>query len=227
MMGKIRPAAVATERRNGNPTRPVPGVTEPVRFGGWSDYGEWADHDFRERNPSEESGSNGHRPIVVEVMTAVVPINLPEEPEDDFVTRTYCRISSFSEYDSVEGSDLMIEVDHQVALIRPYLGFDDQLDARHDLAFETMIETARPYATLPVDSLSEDQRLVCRICAKPQSVAEIAVALDAPIGLTQMVISDGIDRGFLRVYSTATPTVDGLPSLELLRRVHRGLSRLA
>ncbi|MFI7123157.1 DUF742 domain-containing protein [Amycolatopsis sp. NPDC049868] len=200
---------------------------EPVRFGGWSDYGEWADHDFRERGPAEEPIGNGQRPIVVEVMTPVVPIKLPEEPEDDFVSRTYCSILSPHDGDNFEGADLLVEVDHPAALIRPYLGAGGQAGTRHDLAFETMIETARPYATLPIESMSDDQRSVCRLCATPQSVAEIAVAIGAPIGLTQMIISDGIDKGFLSVHSTAPPTVGGLPSIELLRRVHRGLARLA
>jgi hypothetical protein len=205
----------------------VTGAGEPIRFGGWSDYGEWADHDFRDRNASEESVVNGKRPIVVEVMTAVIPIKLPEDPEDDSQFREVCRIMPPDDFESVVGVDFMLEVDHPSALIRPYLGTGRLSEIRDDLGLETMIETVQPYATLPLKSLSTDQRLVYRTCSMPQSVAEIAVAIEAPIGLTQMIISEGIDRGFLRVHSKVTPTVDGLPSIELLRRVHRGLSRLA
>ncbi|WP_191257691.1 DUF742 domain-containing protein [Amycolatopsis oliviviridis] len=207
---------------------PAMGRAEPdaVRFGGWSDYAEWADHDFRDRKPHEEPTSTGQHSVVVEVMTAVVPITLPEEPADDYVSRTSCRIVSPEGYDDVEGIDLLLEVDDQTALVRPYLGFDTQPGMRHDLALETVIETTRPYSTLPIATLGEDQRLVCRACVTPQSVAEIAVGIGAPIGLTQMLIGEGIDRGFLRVHSSALPTKDGLPSIELLRRVHRGLSRL-
>ncbi|MGW4132332.1 DUF742 domain-containing protein [Amycolatopsis japonica] len=203
-------------------------MTDPIRFGGWSDYAEWAEHDFRDRKPNEEPTSTGQHAVVVEVMTAVVPITLPEEPaDDDYVSRTSCRIVSPDGHDDVEGIDFLLEVDDQMALVRPYLGSDAQAGTRNDLAFETVIETTRPYSTLPIATLGEDQRMVCRTCVTPQSVAEIAVSIGAPIGLTQMLIGEGIDRGFLRVHSTVPVTKDGLPSIELLRRVHRGLSRLA
>ncbi|KFU75658.1 DUF742 domain-containing protein [Amycolatopsis lurida] len=202
------------------------GEDEPVRFGGWSDYGEWADHDFRERDPAEETAVNGKRPIVVEVMTAVVPIKLPEDPQDDSELREVCRIAPPEEYERASGADLMLEVGHSAALVRPYLAIGTASTSRNDLGLETIIETVQPYGTLPLKSLSTDQRIVYRTCSQPQSVAEIAVAIEAPIGLTTMIVKDGIDRGFLRVHSTVLPTVDGLPSIELLRRVHRGLSRL-
>ncbi|WIX98192.1 DUF742 domain-containing protein [Amycolatopsis mongoliensis] len=169
----------------------------------------------------------GNQPVVVEVMTAVAPIRLPDEPEDDSQLRGACRIVPPDEYDNVEGIDFVLEIDHPSALVRPYLGTGQSAEIRDDLELETMIETVQPYATLPLNSLSAEQRLVYRTCSMPQSVAEIAVAIEAPIGLAQMIITDGIDRGFLRVHSIATPTVDGLPSIELLRRVHRGISRLA
>ncbi|MEV7043729.1 DUF742 domain-containing protein [Amycolatopsis sp. NPDC051061] len=220
-------AAVTAARHSGNGSGRSLAGADPVRFGGWSDYGEWADHDFRERSPAEETVVNGRRPIVVEVMTAVVPIKLPEEPEGDAESKEVCRIFPPGEYEQVSGADFLLEVDHPSALIRPYLGIGPAAGMRDDLGLETIIETVQPYATLPLKSLSTDQRMVYRTCSMPQSVAEIAVAIEAPIGLTTMIISDGIDRGFLRVHSTALPTVGGLPSIELLRRVHRGLSRLS
>ncbi|MDQ7810898.1 DUF742 domain-containing protein [Amycolatopsis sp. A133] len=221
MTGEDRAVAAAAAGRS--PGR-LPAAGEPVRFGGWSDYGEWADHDFRDRGASDEPGAGGKRPIVVEVMTAVVPIHLPEEPAEEFEIREVCRISPPGE-DGAE-ADFTLEVDPS-ALVRPYLGAGRPAKAGADLGLETMIETVQPYATLPLKSLSADQRRVYRTCAVPQSVAEIAVAIGAPIDLTQLIIGEGIERGFLRVHSTAPPTVDGLPSLELLRRVHRGLSRLS
>lgn len=224
MTGQERAVTAAAAGRT--PGRLPAFAGEPVRFGGWADYGEWADHDFRDRGPSDEPGAGGNRPIVVEVMTAIVPIHLPEEQEEEFEIREVCRISPPDEHEPGAAADFTLEVDPS-ALVRPYLGADRPAEAGADLGLETMIETVQPYATLPLKSLSADQRRVYRTCSLPQSVAEIAVAIGAPIDLTQLIIGDGIERGFLRVHSTAPPTVDGLPSLELLRRVHKGLSRLS
>lgn len=217
--------AVTTTRYPGGSVRPA--VAEPVRFGGWSDYGEWADHDFRDREPSEDVVVNGKRPIVVEVMTATVPITLPEEPEEEYEIRDGCRISPTDQgYGGLAGPGYMLEVDPST-LVRPYLVADWSVDTGDDLGLETVIETVQPYATLPLKLLSADQRRVYRTCSIPQSVAEVAVEIEAPIGLALVIIREGLNRGYLRVHSTAPATVDGLPSIELLRRVHNGLSRLA
>lgn len=208
--------APAAERRE-------PDEGEPARFGGWSDYGEWADHDFRERNPGDEPKSPAQRPVVVETVTLDYPITAPVEP-DDFETRVSCRITSADP--GAEDADLTLDLEDSSTLVRPYVRSGGQSDIGHDLSFETMIETAQPYATLPLREMSEDQRQISRTCATPHSVAEIAVAIEAPLGLACAILSDAIDKGYLRVRSEELPTVDGLPSLDLLRRVHAGLSRM-
>ncbi|MCK2244250.1 MULTISPECIES: DUF742 domain-containing protein [unclassified Crossiella] len=215
-----RAAALPGERADG---------AEPVRFGGWADYGEWADHDFRDRSPFEEPGRGGGRPVVVEALTEVTPIRVLAETEGESGTRRSCRIAPAADYEDgirFEAGDLTLDLDRTAPLIRPYVRSGGRSESSHELEFETMIAAARPYATLPQREMSQDERLVCRTCAVPQSVAEIAVAIEAPLGLARTIISDGIDKGYLRVHSISGPTAGGLPSLELLRRLYAGLARL-
>jgi hypothetical protein len=196
---------------------------EPVRFGGWTDYREWADHDFRDRSPTEEPGVATDAAIVVEVLTDLVPIKVLVEEENSDSRRSCLVPSSGMTVLEPEAEPVLEAVD--AALIRPYVRSGGRSEVRHNLEFETLVEAARPYATLPLPDMTEDQRQVCRVCVVPQSVAEVAVAIAAPLGLARAIISESIDKGYLRVHDTVS-IIDGLPSMGLLRRVYSGLSRL-
>lgn len=197
---------------------------EPVMFGGWTDYREWAEHDFRDRKPAEEAGTFPQGAIVVEALTEMVPIKvLVEEGTAD--ARKSCLVpSSGIALTGMEPVPMMDATDS--ALIRPYVRTGGRSDVQHELEFETVVEAARPYASLPAGELSDDQRHICRICVVPLSVAEVAVAISAPLGLARTIISECIEKGYLRVHQTVS-IVDGLPSLALLKRVYSGLARLA
>jgi hypothetical protein len=160
----------------------------------------------------------------VEALTDLVPIRvLVEQHKGE--SRNSCLVpsSGLAEADLVEG--VAFEVG-DTALIRPYVRSGGDADVRHKLEFETMVEAARPYPTLPVSEMSDDQRDVCRVCTVPLSVAEVAVAISASLGLARMIISDSIDRGYLRLHNTPS-TVRGRPSIDLLNRVYSGIARLA
>jgi hypothetical protein len=196
---------------------------EPVKFGGWADYQEWAEHDFRDRAPAEESGVRTQSAIVVEALTDLVPIRVLVE-EDSAGLRKGCLMPS----NGLAAVDLepLPEDLGDSAIIRPYVRSAWRSESLPDLEFETVVEAVRPYASLPVGELTEDQRHVCRICVVPQSVAEIAVMISAPLGLARAIISESIELGYLRVHQTVS-IKDGLPSLDLLRRVYSGLARLS
>ncbi|MFD9963463.1 DUF742 domain-containing protein [Amycolatopsis sp. NPDC058986] len=192
----------------------------PRRFGGWSDYREWAEHDFRQRTSAEEPMAGGRRTFVVEALSELLPITLPAEAEADSEHRTACSVHGG--HDDHYEADAVLTLDEESALVRPYVRADGRSEVVYELGFETMVSAARPYASLPLRELSEDQRWICRLCEVPQSVAEVAVAIAAPIGVTRTLISHSIDQGYLQVHETVS-MVNGLPSMELLKRVREGL----
>jgi hypothetical protein len=197
---------------------------QPVRFGGWTDYREWADHDFRDKSAAEQPGPATQRPIVVEALTDLMPIKVLVE-EESAGSRKSCLVPS-SGTSAGELDDEPLRDLGDSALIRPYVRSGDQSEAEHKLEFETVVEAARPYASLPIKELTENERHVCQVCVTPQSVAEVAVAISAPLGLARTIISQGIDKGYLRVHQTVA-FVDGLPSMDLLRRIYSALLRRA
>lgn len=206
----------ATTRRN-------PTALEPARFGGWTDYREWAEHDFRDRAPAEEPGPGAQHAIVVEALTDFVPIKVLVEEEN-----TGDRKGRLMPSNGLASPDPVAESARELgdsALIRPYVRGGDPSDVAHDIEFETLVQTARPYAALPIKDLNEDQLYVCRLCIVPQSIAEVAVAISAPLELARTIVGEAIAKGYLRVHETAS-IVDGLPEMSLLRRVYSGLAKL-
>ncbi|XVS61628.1 DUF742 domain-containing protein [Actinosynnema sp. CA-299493] len=201
-------------------------MTVPARFGGWTDYREWAEHDFRDRSAAEEPGPATDAAIVVEALTDLVPIRVLVR-EENGGSRRSCLVPSSGvaepEFELGPAPEL-----GDAALIRPYVRPAERPGARDDdnLEFETVVQLARPLVSLPAGGMTDDQRAVCRVCVVPQSVAEVAVAISAPLGLTRTIVGECIKGDYLRVHETA-PIVNGLPSLDLLRRVYSGLSQLS
>ncbi|PSL53354.1 uncharacterized protein DUF742 [Saccharothrix carnea] len=195
----------------------------PSRFGGWTDYREWAEHDFRDRSAAEEPGPATDTAIVVEALTHLVPIRVLVEEENEGSRRS-CLVPSTGMAEPEPEPDPVPELG-DAALIRPYVRAADRSDVPDDLGFETVVELARPFSLLPARQMTADQREVCRVCLVPQSVAEVAVGVSTPLGLTLAIIGECIGKGYLRVHETAV-IVNGLPSMDLLRRVYSGLSQL-
>lgn len=217
--------------------------TQQGRFGGWADYGEWADRDFRLRTPAEEAGTGGSRTTVVEVLTQLSPVALPRWFVEDRVRdgRDLCRLppgpDAAAECGPPGGSadgaaeglaeDPAEDLAEDAALVRPYIRSGGRAEAAHDLRFETVLTATGLHEDWPGGrALDEDQLRICRRCESPQSVAEIAVAIDAPIGVAKVLIGDALDLGLLVPHDTA-PIFDGKPPLALLKRVHASLAKLA
>lgn len=215
-----------------------PGRHYRQRFGGWPDYQQWAKHDFRPMTPAD--GQDDVVRSTVPAPIVLAPIRLPQA---DFgiavgVPSSYsCRLVPFPPqveavmdsdtnfHDDTGGDEPDSEADS--ALIRPYVRSKGRAEAAHELEFETVLTTTGLCdSLLRQNQLTGDQLVICEQCVVPQSVAEIAVAISAPLGLATVLISDAIDAGLLVVHPTA-PVIDGRPSMDLLRRVHAGIAKLA
>jgi hypothetical protein len=188
-----------------------------ARFGGWPDYAEWSAYDFRERTAQDEIGTHPESSLVVEVLTHLSPITLPPPGCD----------GHRHDYPDDEVVMVHLDIDLEAALIRPYVRTGGRVEAAHPLEFESILtSTGRHRDWAGTGKLAADQLQLCEHCQSPQSVAEIAVALDAPVAVVKVMISDAIERGLLMLHET-TPLFAGRPPVALLKRVHASLSRLS
>lgn len=200
------------------------------RFGGWSDYREWAERDFRPRDPDDEVGTHPPAALVVEVLTHLSPISLPDLQLAG-AESARCRIhpgGADAEPDCVRDDriDVHLDIDLEASMIRPYVRTGGRVEAAHPLQFESVLSSTGLHENWPGDrELAGDHLQLCEHCATPQSVAEIAVALKAPVGMVKVLISDAIDQGLLMLHET-TPLFHGRPPVALLKRVHASLAKL-
>lgn len=223
---------------SGNRSTNRQGTPSGVRFGGWSDYQEWADHDFRQRVQVDEAGGRTSQAFAVPVLTELAPITLPDDDAEAGV-RTACvlvppphgadatvdrrRISG----EGADGARANGDLDGEAALIRPYVRAGGRAEARYDLEFEALLTATGLHESWAGEQeLSDDQLVMCGHCGPPRSVAEIAAVINAPIGVAKVLIGDAIDQGLL-VLHERTPVVEGRFPLELLKRVHAGIAKLA
>ena len=63
-----------------------------------------------------------------------------------------------------------------------------------------------------------EQRAICLLCRDPHSVAEVAAALDVPLGVARVLIDDMAHQGLVVVHGLR----EGGTSLELLGRSSTG-----
>lgn len=197
-----------------------------VRFGGWPDYAEWSAYDFRERTAQDEVGTHPETSLMVEVLTHLSPITLPAGAAYEG-----CRLHPDDEcghaYDGEDVVMVHLDIDLEAALIRPYVRTGGRVEAAHPLEFESILtSTGRHRDWAGERELADDQLQLCEHCQSPQSVAEIAVALNAPVAVVKVMISDAIERGLLMLHET-TPLFAGRPPVALLKRVHASLSKLS
>jgi hypothetical protein len=111
-------------------------------------------------------------------------------------------------------------------MARPYVRTGGRARTEYELQLETMLSTTplgRSGRVLA--QLTNDLRVMCRLCHEPRSVAEIAVHLHAPLGVARVLIGDAIRANQLMIL-TPEPTANGRPSLDLMHRVYEGLRRL-
>jgi hypothetical protein len=110
-------------------------------------------------------------------------------------------------------------------LVRPYTRTGGRTKAGDaDLPLESLISvTDRGRVT--IDALPPDLRSICRLCAEPQSVMEIAALLRIPLGVARILVSDLASMRLVVVHPNEAMQGNG-PSVSLLRRVLDGLQRL-
>jgi hypothetical protein len=122
----------------------------------------------------------------------------PEYPEDD---------RSWDDLDDDEEPS---------SLVRPYARTGGRTEASRELRLETLISVDRSDVVLAME-----HRRIVEICERTTSVAEVAAALPAPLGVARVLIDDLIELGVLTVH-----TGDSRPDEALLARVLAGLRRL-
>ncbi|WP_216215392.1 DUF742 domain-containing protein [Amycolatopsis aidingensis] len=194
----------------------------PLSFDGWGDYQQWAEHDFQPREPEDEPAPDEPetaREPQPRTATATVPTERSSSPPPPWPE---------SDVDSQAPEPEEVEEDHDFIRARPYVRTGGRAKASYDLRLETMVSSTRLHESPRAmhQPMTADHRTICTLCGHPQSVAEIAARIKAPLGVARILISDAIDMGLLMIHENA-PMANGRPPLELLKRVHDGLLRLA
>jgi hypothetical protein len=112
--------------------------------------------------------------------------------------------------------DDLDEGEEPSSLVRPYARTGGRTESSRELRLETLISVRRTDVVLAME-----HRRIVEICEQTSSVAEVAAALPAPLGVARVLIDDLIELGVLTVF-----TGDSRPDEALLARVLAGLRRL-
>jgi hypothetical protein len=128
----------------------------------------------------------------------------------------------------------MIEMNHaQWAAVPPPIGYDDGHIVRpfiitgrsrpggDRLRMETLVTATPAGLSAP---LGFEHAHIVQLCRRPLSVAELAVALKAPIGVARVLIADLVADRLLAVHAQVVP--GDRPSRELLERIRDGVRAL-
>jgi len=107
------------------------------------------------------------------------------------------------------------------AIVRPYAWTRGRTRTNLELQVETLVSATQP----PGASAPPEHRTIAELCRLPQSVAEVAAALDVPLGVAKVLIGDMAEAGLLAVHRTAA-TSEPQAHLMLMERVLSGLRRL-
>jgi hypothetical protein len=119
--------------------------------------------------------------------------------------------------------------EEQTAIVRPYALTGGRTRANYALELETLIST-KDYAAsggFPEAAAEKIEWLsIVEECRTPRSVAEIVAALQVPLGVARVLISDAADAGLVTVHRTITGNEGAEAHLALMERVLSGLRRL-
>jgi hypothetical protein len=152
-------------------------------------------HRHRDRDAGEDDAAHTQS---MPAPTKPTPPPPPVYPEDD---------RSWDDLDDDEEPS---------SLVRPYARTGGRTEASRELRLETLISVERSDVVLAME-----HRRIVEICERTSSVAEVAAALPAPLGVARVLIDDLIELGVLTVH-----TGDSRPDEVLLARVLAGLRRL-
>jgi hypothetical protein len=110
------------------------------------------------------------------------------------------------------------------AIVRPYAWTRGRTRSNFELRLETMVSTSARAADVSAFAESE-HRAIGELCREPRSVAEVATALGAPLGVAKVLLGDMAQLGLVTVHKTATGGANRA-HLVLMERVLSGLRRL-
>jgi hypothetical protein len=121
--------------------------------------------------------------------------------------------------------DDLSRADDEPTLVRPYTRTGGRTRANDaNLPLESLISvTDRGRAN--IDAMPPDLRSICRLCADPQSVMEIAALLRIPLGVARILVSDLASMRLVLVHANEVAAGER-PSVSFLERVLNGLQRL-
>ncbi|WP_211762424.1 DUF742 domain-containing protein [Kutzneria sp. CA-103260] len=151
---------------------------------------------FDELGPDEPGEALSTQALPMPPKSALPP--LPAYPDDDL------------DWDDLDGDE------EPSSLVRPYARTGGRTEASRELRLETLISVRNPDVVLVME-----HRRIVELCEQTRSVAEVAAALPAPLGVARVLIDDLIELGVLTVF-----TGDSRPDEALLARVLAGLRRL-
>ncbi|WP_410573460.1 DUF742 domain-containing protein [Amycolatopsis sp. cmx-4-61] len=109
-------------------------------------------------------------------------------------------------------------------LVRPYFRTHGRTRPTRDLPVETLVSTTARGRAMTRGSTAEESE-ICVLCRTSQSVAEVAARRRLPLGVARVLLSDLADRGLVAVH-TAKRSNGNRPSMDLMKRILHGLSRL-
>ncbi|WP_256442828.1 DUF742 domain-containing protein [Catellatospora sp. IY07-71] len=98
--------------------------------------------------------------------------------------------------------------DDDTALVRPYLMTGGRTRPVQDgLRVETLVSAVPASLHAP---LTFERRRIVELCQAPRSVAEIAVALMIPFGVTKVLVADLVNGNFVTIQQANDITIDML-----------------
>ncbi len=90
-----------------------------------------------------------------------------------------------------------------------------------ELPMESLV-TATEHARR-VDNLRKEYRVILDMAERPVSLVEVGAALDVPVGVARVLVSDLADANYLAVHEPLHTDGDGRPSAAVLTRLLDGL----
>lgn len=106
--------------------------------------------------------------------------------------------------------------------IRPYTLTGGRTRARHELLVEALVSVPEYDPRLP-ETLMPESRMLYEHARSRASIAELSVAIAAPLGVVRVLISDLVSQGAVYVHATAHTYQH---DREMLGRILDGLQRL-
>lgn len=203
----------------------------PLLYGGWKSYREWADNGFVPKEaPAKRRGRHEGRAAAEESGEPDSPRSAagraPAQPDARYPEGTrprrepapfYVQHAMPPEREPAPSRDL----EPPPPSVRPYVMTSGRTRTRRDLAIHALVSTTG-HGHAAANRRLPEQRAICLLCRDPHSVAEVAAALDVPLGVARVLIDDMAHQGLVVVHGLR----EGGTSLELLGRVLDGLRRL-